>query len=127
MDNNKQLDINYGFDNGLASLRQGAKPLEESVLRETTVYAKLMLSKGTKFGTVTDRKQFFLSKEKKHIVAELFIIGSKNQIVYDKRVSVYVDINANLEVDDKNKMYYVQLVHPTRDDSQCKPLELPSI
>lgn len=100
------------FTNAVASIKEGVE-LDEARLRDTSVYAKLMLTSGTKFGTVTDRHQFLLSEAGNHIRAELFYINKRNQQIFDQRLFVNVNIDAKILRDDTTKMYYVELEHPT--------------
>jgi len=106
------------FVNGLATLKNEQTVIDESVLRQTKVYGKLMMSKGTKFGEITDRSQFLLSDSGEFIRAELFIVNKQGAIVVDNRLFVNVDINADISVDEDNKCYVVKLLHPKFDESK---------
>ena len=111
--------INYSFKNGVASLKpESNRPLDEGKLRETIVYAKLMLDKGGKYGEIKSRTDFLTNEANTFIRAEMFILGSKSQIVYEKRVFVNVNIESKIMADPVNKIYYVELEHPSLDVSK---------
>jgi hypothetical protein len=110
------------FTNAVASIKEGAV-IDEARLRDTTVYAKLMLTSGTKFGTVVDRHQFLLSEAGNHIRAELFYLNKRNQQVFDQRLFVNVSIDAKILCDATTKMYYVELEHPTVDLANAVEVE----
>lgn len=102
------------FTNAVASIKEGAV-IDEARLRDTTVYAKLMLTSGTKFGTVVDRHQFLLSVSGNHIRAELFYLNKRGQQIFDNRLYINVNIDAKIFKDDTTRMYYVELIHPIID------------
>lgn len=102
------------FANAVATLKDGAT-INESALRETTVYAKLMLQAGMKFDKVKSVQDFILSAKGEHIRAELFIINSKGNMVIDQRLWVNVDKSAKIMRDDHSRMFFVELIHPTVD------------
>lgn len=99
------------FANAVATLKDGAI-IDESALRNTVVYAKLMLNAGMKFATVKSTKDFILSAKGEHIRAELFIINNKGNMVIDQRLWVNVDKSAKIMRDDNSRMYFVELIHP---------------
>lgn len=113
----------YNFNNAVASLKDDAKPLDEAILRDTKVYAKLMISKGNKFEDVKSRDMFMLSSEGNYIRAELFILKSNGQMVIDHRVFVNVDINSKIMANKAGKFYYVELIHPTIDVSKDEAID----
>ena len=101
------------FDNAVASLKENANPIDEAILRDTVVYAKLMLAKGVK----ADKKKvtikdFLLSDKGTYIKAELFILNRNNSVVYDKRLFVNVDPTKSV-IRKLNGMFFVELIHPT--------------
>jgi len=106
------------FVNGLATLKDSNTVIDEAVLRQTKVYGKLMMSKGIKFGEVTDRSQFLLSDSGDFIRAELFIIGKNGTIVTDNRLFLNVAIDSDIGIDEVNKCYVVELIHPRFDPSK---------
>lgn len=106
------------FINGLATLKNEATIINEEVLRQTKVYAKLMLSKGTKFEDVKDRSQFLLSESGEFIRAELFVINKQGTAIYDNRFFVNVSKDAAILANSASRMYYVELLHPTVDLTQ---------
>lgn len=106
------------FANAVATLKDGAI-IDESALRNTVVYAKLMLNAGMKFDKVKSTKDFILSAKGEHIRAELFIINNKGNMVIDQRLWVNVDKGAKIMRDDTTKMFFVELIHPTVDLSNA--------
>ena len=110
MSNNNSIN----FVNALATVKDNAS-INEVGLRDTTVYAKLMLKSGKKFNTVKSTKDFLLSESGKYIKAELFYINKRGIAVYDNRMWLNVAIDAKIMRDDASKMYFVELIHPTLD------------
>lgn len=108
------------FTNALATLKDGAS-INEEKLRETKVYAKLMLKSGGKFDQVKSVKDFLLSDKGTHIRAELFIINSRGTMLIDNRLWVNVELDALIMRDDANHMFFVELIHPTVDLSSAVP------
>jgi len=105
------------FNNGVASVKRGFS-IDESKIRECNVYAKLMLNKGTKYAD----KAFLKSQSGEFIKAELFIIGSRGQIIMDNRMFVSIDpTKSNLQTN--GNMWFVELQHPSLDVSQCETAE----
>ena len=103
------------FENGLATLKEGCS-VNVSALRQQTVYAKLMLSKGMKFNDVASREDFLLSKEGQHIRAELFWISPNGVVITDERL--FVNVNKDAKIMKGASMYYVELLHPTFDPDE---------
>lgn len=102
------------FNNGIASVKEG-QTVDEQALRNTQVYAKLMLSKGNKFNAKTkSMDQFILSESKEYISAEMFILGSRGQmIVVDK---VFLNINpTQSSIKPFNNSWVCELIHPSFD------------
>ena len=112
------MSENINFTNAVASIKDGAT-INESALRETTVYGKLMLKAGMKFDKVKSTKDFLLSDSKKFIRAELFIINKRGNMVVDQRLWLNVSIEAKIMKDTSTKMYFVELIHPTVDLSEA--------
>jgi hypothetical protein len=106
------------FANAVATLKDGATINEEG-LRNSVVYAKLMLKAGMKFDKVKSTKDFILSAKGEHIRAELFIINGKGNMVIDQRLWVNVDKGAKIMKDEHSKMFFVELIHPTVDLSEA--------
>jgi len=105
------------FNNGVASIKEGFV-IDESKLRNCNVYAKLMLNKGTKYAD----KSFMKSQSGNFIKAELFIIGSKGQIIYDNRLFVSIDPSKSKLLTGDN-IWFVELEHPSLDVSQAESAE----
>ena len=105
------------FNNGVASVKEGFT-IDESKLRQVTVYAKLMLNKGTKHSD----KSFMKSQSGAFIKAELFIIGSKGQIILDNRLFVSIDPTKS-KLLTNGSMWFVELEHPSLDVSKCESAE----
>ena len=105
------------FNNGVASVKEGFT-IDESKLRQATVYAKLMLNKGTKHSD----KSFMMSKSASFIKAELFIVGSKGQIIFDNRLFVSIDPTKS-KLLTNGSMWFIELEHPLLDVSKCKSAE----
>ena len=108
------------FTNALATLKDGTS-INEEALRNTKVYAKLMLKSGGKFDQVKSVKDFLLSDKGTHIRAELFIINKSGTMLTDQRLWLNVDIDALIMRDDVNNMFFVELIHPTVDLSSAVP------
>ena len=128
----------YNFENGLAVLKESAihSPLNESALRDTKVYAKLILNKGIKMTTKSTKAKdlFQFTKDKVdpktgaitpsiYAKAELFILNRNNSMVIDQRVFVSIDL-AKSAVFRNDQMFFVELVHPTIDLTTAKPVKL---
>ena len=105
------------FNNAVASVKDGFT-IDESKLRQVTVYAKLLLNKGTKHSD----KSFMVSKSASFIKAELFIIGSKGQIILDNRLFVSIDPTKS-KLLTNGSMWFVELEHPSLDVSKCESAE----
>jgi len=108
------------FNNAIVSVKDGYT-LNESVLRETKVYAKLMLAKGKSVATVSSIDDFLLSAEAKHIRAELFIVNSRGTIIFDDRC--FVNVNVDAKKHKLNGMIYVELEHPTLNVEEATLLD----
>jgi len=100
------------FSNAIATLKDGAT-INEEVLRETKVYAKLMLQAGMRFENVKSTKDFILSDKETHIRAELFVINKNDTMIIDNRLWVNVNVNAVIMRDDTTRMFFVELIHTT--------------
>lgn len=111
------METLINFDNGIASVKEGFT-IDESKLRECSVYAKLMCNKGTKYAD----KQFMKSSKGSHIKAELFIIGSNGQIIFDQRLFVNIDPEKS-KLLTNGSMWFVELVHTKLDVSKCKAVK----
>jgi hypothetical protein len=105
------------FNNGVASVKEGFI-IDESKLRATTVYAKLMLNKGTKHAD----KSFMKSASGAFIKAEAFVIGSKGQIVFDNKLFLSIDPTKS-KLLTNGSMWFVELEHPSIDVSKCESVE----
>jgi hypothetical protein len=101
--NNLQI---INFENAIASVKEG-QTVDESKLRQTKVYAKLMLAKGTR---LVD-KQFQYSESGAMIRATAFILGNMGQIINVDKLFVNIDPNKST-LYKNNSMYYVELIHP---------------
>ena len=115
----------YNFVNGVASLKDDClnRPLDEASLRATRVFGKLMLTKGTKFDPTNHKMvQFLLSTSEKYIKAELFIIGSRGQIITDQRVFLNV-AKENIAIQQGPNFWFVELIHPSVDVDACAIVE----
>lgn len=106
------MSENINFNNAVASIKDG-EIINEEALRNSTVYAKLMVRAGKKFDTVKSVKDFLLSDSKKFIRAELFFINKHGTMVIDQRLWLNVSIDAKIMKDASTKMYFVELIHPT--------------
>ena len=111
------METLINFNNGIASVKEGFN-IDESKLRNCNVYAKLMLSKGTKYVD----KNFMKSKSGEFIKAELFIVGSNGQIIFDNRVFVNIDPKKS-KLLTSNNMWFVELEHPSLDISKAESAE----
>ena len=105
------------FNNGVASVKEGFT-IDESKLRQVTVYAKLLLNKGTKHSD----KSFMMSKSASFIKAELFIVGSKGQIILDNRLFVSID-PTKFKLLTNGAMWFVELEHPSLNISKYESAE----
>lgn len=94
------------FENGIASVKSGMY-VDEARLRETTVYAKLMLAKGTKLAD----KKFQYSESGTHIRATAFLINSRNVAVEVDKLFVNIDPTKSKLFKNEHS-YYVELIHP---------------
>lgn len=103
----------YNFDNAVASLKDGAKPLNEEALRETRVFAKLMLPAGSKYDSIQSPNDFMLSESGEFIRAEMFIVNKRGTMVTDHRTFVNVRKDAKIQRIAKQKLFFVELIHPT--------------
>jgi hypothetical protein len=106
------------FSNAIATLKEGAT-INEEALRGTTVYAKLMMKSGMKFDNVKSPDDFLHSTKGDHISAELFVITKSNSMLIDERLWLNVDKNATIMRDNNNRMFFVELIHPTVDLSSA--------
>lgn len=95
------------FINGIASVKEGFS-IDEAKLRQCDVYARLLPAKGSK---IADKK-FIMSEKGNHAQAELFIVGSKGQIIVDHRMFVSVS-KEHSELKFNGQFYFVELKHPT--------------
>lgn len=122
--NEQNNEQHINFNNALASLIPGAKPIDEEALRGVKVFGKLMLKRGNKFDeTNTSLDQFIASENGDHIKAEMFILGSRNQIISQgKRVFLNVQ-KEGIQVIKADKFWFVELIHPTLDLSTCEVVE----
>lgn len=105
------------FNNGLASVKEDFT-IDEAKLRNCRVFAKLMLNKGTKYSD----KSFLTNEEGTFIRAELFIIGSLGQIIYDQRMFVNIDPNKS-KLQTNGTMWFVELQHPSLDPDKAEVVE----
>ena len=94
------------FENGIASVKTGMS-VDEAKLRDTTVYAKLMLEKGTKLAD----KKFQYSESGTHIRATAFVINSRNIAVEVDKLFVNIDPTKSKLMKNEHS-YYVELIHP---------------
>ena len=116
-------NLNYNFDNAIMSLKDGENPLNEAELRKVRVFGKLMLNKGNKFDTEKRvLSQFIKSDSQNHIRAELFLLGSRGQIITDNRVFVNVQIEG-IKIKQGRNFWFVELVHPSIDIDSCESVE----
>ena len=111
------METLINFNNAIASVKEGFA-IDESKLRNCTVYAKLLLNKGTKYSD----KSFMKSKSGDFIKAELFIIGSNGQIIYDNRLFVSIDPSKS-KLLTSNNIWFVELEHPSLDVSKAESAE----
>lgn len=102
------------FDNAVATIKPNSS-VDMDKLRSQRLFAKLYLKPGTKFDQVTSLQDFMLSQAGNHIVAEPFILGKANQIISSDKLFLSVDITAKFHKDSRNRMYWVELIHPTID------------
>jgi len=113
------------FTNGLASTKEEATSINLDSLRTVKVYGKLMLNKGVSFEQALKSKSFnsfLLSNDSEFIRAELFVVGKSNQIITDNRLWLNVSKDADIQADSKAKMFWVEIIHPTFDPKQSKPV-----
>jgi len=97
------------FVNGIASVKEG-QTVDVSKLRQTRVYAKLMLEKGTK---LVDKK-FQYSDSGEYIRATAFVVGKDNQIIDVDKLFVSIDPKES-KLHRNDTMYYIELMHPQFD------------
>ena len=109
------------FENGLATVQEG-KQVDQSALRNTTVYGKIMLTKGTKITDVSSRDQFLSSTSGEYLRAECFIVGNKGQIINVDKLWLNINKDADIMFNEHMKAFVVELVHPTFDASSNKPV-----
>ena len=110
------------FNNAVASIKDG-ESVNIEALRETRVFAKLMLAKGTKFSATKPKlKDFLLSESGEFIRAECFILGSKGQrITVDKLfINVAVKDTAMKPIQGG---WVVELIHPSFDTAEFDSTE----
>ena len=111
------------FNNAVGSIKEG-ESVNEEALRNTRVFAKLMLSKGNKFDATIKPKlgDFLLSESNKFIRAECFIIGSRGQrITVDK---LFINVNVeNISMKPVQGGWIVELIHPSFDTAEFDSTE----
>ena len=100
------------FTNAVATLKEGAS-INEANFRDTKVFARLLLPKGSKLEDIQSVDSFQLSESREYIRAELFWLNKKNVVITDNRLFVNVNKNSVIKYNEANKFYYVELIHPS--------------
>ena len=112
MENNLQ---EISFTNARVAVKE-QYTLDENEMRSHKIYAKLYMNSGASF----DNPSFMLSSTGKSYVADMFITGKSGQIITDRRVFVNVNLDSKILKDKVNKMYFVELIHPTLNMAECE-------
>ena len=111
------------FNNAVASIKDG-ESVNIEALRETRVFAKLMLAKGNKFDSTKKPKlaNFLTSESKEFIRAECFILGSKGQRITVDKLFINVAVK-DIAMKPFQGGWIVELVHPSFDVTEFDTVE----
>lgn len=121
---NQTIEQVLSFTNGVATLKAGAKPIDESVFREHRIFGKLMLVKGNKFDPKHKKLDQFLKNESGTFIrAEAFMIGKSGQMIsLGSRIFLNVELKG-IEIYQNDNFWFVEMQHPKVDVTSLKPVK----